>query len=77
VREVPIEKIIEVPVEKLVEVIKEVPVEKIVEVPVEIPFKYYVNDMGQVFDQDGNQIDQILLEKKLEEMEKKVLKYKK
>lgn len=77
VREVPIEKIIEVPVEKLVEVIKEVPVEKIVEVPVEIPYKYYVNDMGQVFDQDGNQIDQILLEKKLEKMEKKVLKYKK
>ena len=72
-----IEVVREVPVEKVVELIKEVSVEKIVEVPVEIPYKYYVNDMGQVFDQDGNQIDQILLEKKLKEMEKKVLKYKK
>jgi hypothetical protein len=90
---VEVEKIVEVPVEvekiveveKLIEVEREVPiekiievlVEKIVEVPIEIPYKYYVNDMGQVFDQDGNEIDQILFEKKLEDMERKILKYKK
>lgn len=82
-REVPVEKMVEVIREVPVEVIKEVekiveiPVEKIVEVPIEIPYKYYVSDSGQIYDPEGNQIDQILFEKKLEQIEKKILKYKK
>lgn len=79
--EVPVEVIVEkevikeVPVDKLVEIIREVPVE--VEVPVEIPFKYYVNDNGQIFDDQGNQVDEQVFNKKLEEIEKRVLSYKK
>jgi hypothetical protein len=69
--EVPVEIIKEVPVEKLIEVVREVPVEKIVE----IPFKYYVNDNGQIFDDSGNIIDERIFNKKIEEIEKKVLKY--
>ena len=65
----------EVPVDRLVEVIREVPVE--VEVPVEIPFKYYVNDNGQIFDDQGNKVDEDIFNKKLEEIEKRVLSYKK
>ncbi len=40
----------EVPVDRLVEVVREVPVEvvKEIEVPAEVPFKYYVNDNGQI-----------------------------
>jgi len=78
-----VEKIVEVPVDKFIEVVREVPVEvikeveKIVEVPIEIPYKYYINDSGQIYDQDGNLIDQILLKKKMKDMEKKVLKYRK
>lgn len=73
--EVPVEVVREVPVEKLVELVREVPVEKIVEVPVEVPFKYYVNDNGQIFDDKGQMIDEKLFNQKLEEIEKKILKY--
>ena len=77
--EVPVDRIVEVvkevPVDRLVEVIREVPVE--VEVPVEIPFKYYVNDNGQIFDDQGNKVDENIFNKKLEEIEKRVLSYKK
>lgn len=73
--EVPVEVVREVPVEKLVELVREVPVEKIVEVPVEVPFKYYVNDNGQIFDDKGQMVDEKLFNQKLEEIEKKVLKY--
>ena len=85
--EVPVDRVVEVvrevPVDQMIEVVREVPVEvikeveKIVEVPVEIPYKYYVNDSGQIFDEEGSQIDQRLFEKKMEEIEKKLLKYKK
>jgi hypothetical protein len=75
--EVPVEVIKEVPVDRLVEVIREVPVEKIVEETIEVPYKYYVDENGQVYDEDGNQMEQKLFEKRLEEMEKKILKYKK
>jgi hypothetical protein len=73
--EVPVDRIVEVPVDRIVEVIREVPVE--VEVPVEIPFKYYVNDNGQIFDDQGNQVDERIFNKKLEEVERRVLSYKK
>ena len=77
--EVPVDRIVEVvkevPVDRLVEVIREVPVE--VEVPIEIPFKYYVNDNGQIFDDQGNKVDEDIFNKKLEEIEKRVLSYKK
>jgi len=73
--EVPVEVVREVPVEKLVELVREVPVEKVVEVPVEVPFKYYVNDNGQIFDDKGQMVDEKLFNQKLEEIEKKVLKY--
>jgi hypothetical protein len=76
-----VEKIVEVPVDRFVEVVREVPVEmpveKIVEVPVEVPFKYYVNDNGQIFDDQGNEVDERIFNKKLEEIERRVLKYKK
>jgi hypothetical protein len=79
IREVPVEVIREVPVDRLVEVVREVPVEVIkeIEVPVEIPFKYYVNDNGQIFDDQGNEVEERLFNKKLEEIEKRVLKYQK
>lgn len=73
--EVPVEVVREVPVEKLVELVREVPVEKVVEVPIEVPFKYYVNDNGQIFDDKGQMVDEKLFNQKLEEIEKKVLKY--
>jgi len=66
-----VEKIVEVPVEiekiveKPVETIKEV--EKIVEVPVEVikevekivevPVNYYINEVGEVYDENGHSID--------------------
>ena len=75
--EVPVEVIKEIPVDRLVEVIREVPVEKIVEQTIEVPYKYYVDENGQVYDEDGNQMEQKLFEKRLEEMEKRILKYKK
>jgi len=77
--EVPVEVIREVPVDRLVEVVREVPVEvvKEIEVPVEVPFKYYVNDNGQIFDDQGNEVEERLFNKKLEEIEKRVLKYQK
>ena len=77
--EVPVEVIREVPVDRLVEIVREVPVEVIkeVEVPVEVPFKYYVNDNGQIFDDQGNEVEERLFNKKLEEIEKRVLKYQK
>jgi hypothetical protein len=59
----------EVPVEKLVE--------KLVEVLVEVPYKYYVDEKGQVYDENGSLMEGKIIEKKLEEMERKVLKYKK
>ena len=69
----------EVPVDRLVEVIREIPVEiiKEVEVPVEVPFKYYVDEKGQVYDEDGNVLEGKTLERKLEEIQKRVLKYQK
>ena len=79
IKEVPVDRVVEVvkevPVDRIVEVVREVPVE--VEVPVEIPFKYYVNDNGQVFDEEGNEVDVRLFNKKLEEVERRVLSYKK
>lgn len=79
IKEVPVDRLVEVvkevPVDRIVEVVREVPVE--VEVPVEIPFKYYVNDNGQVFDEEGNEVDVRLFNKKLEEVERRVLSYKK
>ena len=81
VKEVIVEKRVEIPVEVIKEVVKieyvEVPVEKIVEQTIEVPYKYYVDENGQVYDEDGNQMEQKLFEKRLEEMEKKILKYKK
>jgi hypothetical protein len=71
--EVPVDVVREVPVDRLVEIVREVPVE----VPVEVPFKYYVNDNGQIFDDQGNEVDERLFNKKLEEIEKRVLTYKK
>jgi len=68
-----VEKIVEVPVDKLVEIVREVPVEVIKEV--EVPFKYYVNDNGQIFDDQGNKLEEGLFNKKLEETKKRVLKY--
>ena len=68
-----VEKIVEVPVDKLVEIVREVPVEVIKEV--EVPFKYYVNENGQIFDDQGNELEERLFNKKLEEIEKRVLKY--
>jgi hypothetical protein len=44
---------------------------------VEVPFKYYVNDSGQIFDDQGNQVDERIFNKKLEEVERRVLSYKK
>jgi hypothetical protein len=77
--QVPVEVIKEVPVDRIVEVVREVPVEVIkeVEVPVEIPFKYYVNDNGVIFDDQGNEVDERIFNKKLEDIEKRVLTYKK
>jgi len=74
-----VEKIVEVPVDRIVEVVREIPVEIIKEVDkvVEVPHKYYVNDRGQVFDQEGNEMDDRLFNQKMEDMEKKILKYKK
>jgi len=86
-----IEKIVEVPVEvireveRIVEVIKEVPVDRIIEIireipvetTIEVPFKYYINDLGQVFDEEGIEIEISLFNKKIEEIERKILKYKK
>ena len=72
-------------VERIVEVIKEVPVDRIVEIireipietTIEVPFKYYINDLGQVFDEEGIEIEISLFNKKIEEIERKILKYKK
>ena len=77
--EVPVDRIVEVPVDRIVEVVREIPVEvvKEVEVPVEIPFKYYVNDNGTIFDDQGNEVDERIFNKKLEEIEKRILTYKK
>lgn len=77
--EVPVEVIreVKVPIDNVIEIVREVPVEKIVEVPVEIPYKYYVDEKGQTYDEHGNQLEQKLFEDRLEEMERKILKYKK
>jgi hypothetical protein len=50
---------------------------KEVEVPLEIPFKYYVNDNGTIFDDQGNEVDERIFNIKLEEIEKRILTYKK
>ena len=80
-RIVEVEKIVEVvkevPVDRIVELVREVPVEKLVEVFVEVPYKYYVDEKGQVYDENGSLMEGKIIEKKLEEMERKVLKYKK
>lgn len=68
-----VEKIVEVPIDKIVEIVREIPIE----VPLEIPYKYYVNEKGQVFDEDGNEVEDNLFKERIEEIEKKVLKYKK
>jgi Skp family chaperone for outer membrane proteins len=80
-----VERIVEVPVDRVVEIVREVPVEVIkeveiikeVEVPIEIPLKYYVNDSGQVYDDQGNEMDDRIFNKRLEELERRVLTYKK
>jgi hypothetical protein len=71
--EVPVEVIREVPVDRIVEIIREIPVET----TIEVPFKYYINDLGQVFDEEGIEIEISLFNKKIEEIERKILKYKK
>ena len=43
----------------------------------QIPYKYYVYESGQVYDENGDEMDQRLFEKKMDEIEKKILKYKK
>jgi len=83
--EVPVERIVEkivnVPFDRVVEIERriEVPIDRIVEVDkiIEIPFKYYVNDNGNVFDDKGNQVDDETFNKKIEEIEKRILMYKK
>ena len=76
-----VEKIVNVPFDRVVEIERriEVPIDKIVEVDkiIEIPFKYYVNDNGNVFDDKGNQVDDDTFNKKIEEIEKRILMYKK
>ena len=71
--EVPVDRIIEVPVDRIIEIIREIPVET----TIEVPFKYYINDLGQVFDEEGVEIENLLFNKKIEEIERKILKYKK
>jgi hypothetical protein len=71
--EVPVEVIREVPVDRIIEIIREIPVET----TIEVPFKYYINDLGQVFDEEGIEIENLLFNKKIEEIERKILKYKK
>lgn len=71
--EVPFEVIREVPVDRIIEIIREIPVET----TIEVPFKYYINDLGQVFDEEGIEIENSLFNKKIEEIERKILKYKK
>ena len=71
--EVPVEVIKEVPVDRIIEIIREIPVET----TIEVPFKYYINDLGQVFDEEGIEIEISLFNKKIEEIERKILKYKK
>jgi hypothetical protein len=39
--------------------------------------KYYVNDSGQVYDDQGNEMDDRIFNKRLEELERRVLTYKK
>ena len=76
-----VEKIVNVPFDRVVEIERriEVPIDRIVEVDkiIEIPFKYYVNDNGNVFDDKGNQVDDETFNKKIEEIEKRILMYKK
>jgi hypothetical protein len=76
-----VEKIVNVPFDRVVEIERriEVPIDRIVEVDkiIEIPFKYYVNDNGNVFDDKGNQVDDETFKNKIEEIEKKILMYKK
>ena len=88
-----VEKIVEVPVDRIVEVVREVPVDRVVEIErqvevpvdrivevekiIEVPFKYYVNDNGDIFDEQGSQVDERIFNKKLEELEKRILTYKK
>lgn len=71
--EVPVEVIREVPVDRIIEIIREIPIET----TIEVPFKYYINDLGQVFDEEGVEIEISLFNKKIEEIERKILKYKK
>jgi len=71
--EVPVEVIREVPVDRIIEIIREIPIEN----TIEVPFKYYINDLGQVFDEEGIEIENLLFNKKIEEIERKILKYKK
>ena len=88
-----VERIVEVPVDRIVEVVREVPVDRVVEIErqvevpvdrivevekiIEVPFKYYVNDNGDIFDEQGSQVDERIFNKKLEELEKRILTYKK
>ena len=37
----------------------------------------YVNDNGQIYDDQGNEVDERIFNKKLEEIEKRILTYKK
>lgn len=71
--EVTVEVIREVPVDRIVEIIREIPIET----TIEVPFKYYINDLGQVFDEEGIEIEKKIFNKKIEEIEIKILKYKK
>jgi ribosomal protein L13E len=52
-----VEKIVEVPVEVIKEVEKPIEVIKEVEKIVEVPVKYYVNEIGEMYDENGHTVD--------------------
>ena len=52
-----VEKIVEVPVEVIKEVEKPIEVIKEVEKIVEVPVKYYVNEVGEMYDENGHTVD--------------------
>jgi len=66
-----VEKKIEVPVDRVIEIVREVPIEKTVETEV----IYYFDEKGQVFDEEGNQIEGKTFSKKIDELQKKILRY--
>ena len=66
-----VEKRIEVPVDRVIEIVREVPIEKSVETEI----SYYFDEKGQVYDEDGNPIEGKTFSKKIDDLQKKILKY--